>query len=469
MVTAGQGSGYRCFQRWGGLVLLTMATVIAARSADQLMSRGQMYAAGALVTAAYALHVWWRVVGWEPVDGEQAFAGQLRVSEREYLLGQVYYVLRFGVAFALCWLNPYFGVYAAIGYVDTVQFLSRRAARLGLLGSAATLAGAASGGLPPRGATGWFAFLALFTVNSGLVLFFQHVTGQEAEHAAARAATIQELERTNARLEQAMAENAGLQAQLLAQAREAGINDERQRLAAEIHDTLAQGLTGIITQLQAATEQADPAVAREHALRAAELARHSLGEARRSVQDLGPGALEHDALPAALEKTVVEWSAAQDVRAAFTVTGEPEPLHEEVEATLLRIAQEALANVGRHAGASRVGVTLSYMEEEVTLDVRDDGRGFDPAAPPPRRRAAGLEAGCLGAGGVGAGGLGSGGVGAGGFGSGGSGAGGLRGGGFGIGGMRARAERIAGTVDVESGPGQGTAVCARVPLLVRHG
>ncbi len=102
--------------------------------------------------------------------------------------------------------------------------------------------------------------------------------------------------------------------------------------------------------------------------------------------------------------------------------------HDEVEATLLRIAQEGLANTRRHAAASRVGVTLSYMGDEVTLDVRDDGRGFDPATLPPRERT----------------------------------------GGFGLGGMRTRAERIAGAVGIESEPGRGTAISARVPL-VRHG
>jgi signal transduction histidine kinase len=113
------------------------------------------------------------------------------------------------------------------------------------------------------------------------------------------------------------------------------------------------------------------------------------------------------------------------VRAEFTVTGTTEQLHDEVSATLLRIAQEALSNAARHARADRVGVTLSFMGDEVTLDVRDDGTGFDPAAVPARTRT----------------------------------------GGFGLDGMRARAERIAGSLTVESEPGHGTAVSARVPLV----
>ena len=119
--------------------------------------------------------------------------------------------------------------------------------------------------------------------------------------------------------------------------------------------------------------------AKGHTQRAADLARHSLGEARRSVQNLSPVALEHDTLPEALRKTVADWSERTGITARFTVTGTAEPLHDEVAATLLRIAQEALANAERHSGASRAGVTLSYMGDEITLDVRDDGRGFDPS------------------------------------------------------------------------------------------
>jgi signal transduction histidine kinase len=206
------------------------------------------------------------------------------------------------------------------------------------------------------------------------------------------------------------------------------VADERRRLAAEIHDTLAQGLAGIVAQLQVVTAAPDPRVAREHLERATALARHSLGEARRSVHGLAPAALEHATLPDALHRTVTDWSERTGVAARLTVTGTEEPLHDEVAATLLRIAEEALANTARHAGASRTGVTLSYMGDEITLDVRDDGRGFEPAAVPPRSRT----------------------------------------GGFGLDGMRARAARLAGTLCVESEPGGGTAVSARVPL-VPHG
>ena len=225
-------------------------------------------------------------------------------------------------------------------------------------------------------------------------------------------------------LEQALEQNAGLQAQLLTQAREAGINEERQRMAGEIHDTLAQGLTGIVTQLQAAEQAADrPEEWRRHLDNAARLARESLSEARRSVGAMRPEALETAHLPEALSTVVQTWSSLNGVRAEVTTTGTPRPMHPEVEVALLRTAQEALANVAKHAHASRVGLTLSYMEDVVTLDVRDDGTGFEP----------GIAA--------------------------------NDGGGFGLTGMRHRMNRLAGTLEIESEPGVGTAICASVPAI----
>jgi signal transduction histidine kinase len=261
-------------------------------------------------------------------------------------------------------------------------------------------------------------FATIYAISSSIALLLYHFSIKEGESTQAKADTI-------ARLEQAMRENAGLHAQLIVQAREAGVHDERRRLAAEIHDTIAQGLAGIVTQLQAAADSAAPATTRDHIERAAVLARQSLGEARRSVQNLGPAPLQYDALPKALENIVAAWSESTGVRAGFTVTGIVEPLHHEIEAALLRIAQEALANAARHAHATRIGVTLSYFADEVSLDVRDDGRGFDPLCLPARGAT----------------------------------------GGFGLDGMRARAERVAGAVEIESEPGAGTAVWARVPLV----
>ncbi|WIX75193.1 sensor histidine kinase [Amycolatopsis carbonis] len=222
----------------------------------------------------------------------------------------------------------------------------------------------------------------------------------------------------------AEAENRGLQRQLLTQAREAGVLDERQRLSQEIHDTLAQGFTGIITQLEAAAQaRENPAEWQRHLDTAKALARENLTAARRSVHALRPELLESATLPDALAEVARLWSERTAVPAAFSTTGTAEALHPEIEATLLRITQEALSNVAKHAQAGRVGLTLSYMGDEVTLDVVDDGVGFDPENPPPSE------------------------------------------GGFGLPGMRSRVQRLAGTLHVESEPGGGTAISVNLPAV----
>ncbi|MFI9580542.1 sensor histidine kinase [Streptomyces sp. NPDC052236] len=412
--TAPDGEPWRLVVSHGWpYALLGLGAALSVISAQALMTPGERYAAIALAAAALALQVWWSSAG--------------RHRPPRGTANQAYYAVRWLLGFALIWCNPVFATYALLGYFDADVLLPRHLVRPALFATAVTMAGSNAGGLPPAERMYWLAFVALLALHSGIALGLDRITVKQAEQAAAKAAAMAELRHTNARLEQALRENAGLHAQLLVQAREAGVADERGRLAAEIHDTIAQGLTGVVTQLQAAADGADPAAIRDHIERASALARQSLGEARRSVQDLSPGQLEHDPLPTALEKLVVGWSAESGVRAEFTVTGVAELLHDEVEAALLRIAQEALANVGRHAVAGRAGATFSYMDDEVSLDVRDDGRGFDPRRLPPRGDT----------------------------------------GGFGLGGMRARAERVAGTVVIESEPGLGTAVSVRVPL-VRH-
>ncbi|MEV2256430.1 sensor histidine kinase [Streptomyces sp. NPDC050147] len=403
------------FHRWGPYALLGFGLVMALGTSVVVgMSRGDWYVAGALVGAGIALQLGWGTLTPSHPGPSPA--------------GVAYYAVRWAIAFVLTWINPFFAFYAVVGYFDSERLLPARLVKPGLFLTAVTMSGSQSGGLPPDEELGWGVFGGLLAVNVALLGVFSHLATQEDQRARDAAATIVELERTNTALQQAMDENAALHAQLLVQAREAGVADERRRLAAEIHDTIAQGLTGIIAQLQVVATAADETLARAHLGRAADLARHSLGEARRSVHNLSPTALEHDALPEALKKTVAQWSERAGVRAEFTVTGTAEPLHEEIEATLLRIVQEALSNASRHAAATRLGVTLSYMEGEVTLDVRDDGRGFDPLTPVRRSGS----------------------------------------GGFGLDGMRVRAERIAGSFTVESEPGHGTALSARVPL-VRHG
>jgi signal transduction histidine kinase len=254
------------------------------------------------------------------------------------------------------------------------------------------------GGYPPAGESpAFWLLLMVFVVVACAFTFMGHVTTEQAR-----------------RRKELLEENEGLHAQLLVQAHEAGVQDERHRLAGEIHDTLAQGLTGIITQLSAAS-------ASDWERRvsvAAGLARENLAEARRSVHALRPPALDSAALPEALDEVASGWSTVYGVPVSVTLTGAVRVMHPEVEVALLRTAQEALANVAKHASASRVGLTLSYMEDVVTLDVRDDGVGFDLKRPSS---------------------------------------------GFGLSAMRHRVRQLSGALFVESEPGGGTAISARVP------
>lgn len=404
---------------WGPYGLLGISVVLAVASAGLFdYSAAKWYAGWSLAGAAFVLQLWWHAT-------RVRRPGRGRTPSRT---GTAYYLVRWALAFVLTWIDPFFAFYAASGYMDADELIpGRNRQRLALVATSVTVAGAQAGGMPFGSAVQWILFGALLIAMSALQLAVAHLQEAETRRSRERSETITELERTNTALQQALDENAALHAQLLVQAREAGVADERRRLAAEIHDTIAQGLTGIIAQLQVVANAPDLTTARAHLDRAATLARHSLGEARRSVQNLAPIALEHDGLPEALKNTVAEWGERTGVRAEFTVTGTTEQLHDEVSATLLRIAQEALSNAARHARATRVGVTLSFLGEDVILDIRDDGQGFDPLALPERTRT----------------------------------------GGFGLDGMRARAERIAGTLAVESEPGHGTALSARVPL-VRH-
>jgi signal transduction histidine kinase len=249
---------------------------------------------------------------------------------------------------------------------------------------------------------------------------------------------VEELSEANRKLTASLEENAGLHAQLLEQAREAGVLDERQRMAREIHDTLAQGLAGIITQLEAAGQAGKPAGQwRHHFESAIRLARESLSEARRSVHALQPEPLETALLPDALAEVAERWSARSGVAAQVTTTGSARPMRPEIEVALLRTAQEALANVAKHARARRVGLTLSYMDDEVALDIRDDGVGFEPPSPGARNGRGPVNGG----------------------------RGPRSGDGFGLTAMRQRVEGLAGTLEIESEIGIGTAISASVPAI----
>ncbi|MFJ1932555.1 sensor histidine kinase [Kitasatospora sp. NPDC088160] len=324
--------------------------------------------------------------------------------------------------------NPIFGFFAFTGYLHAAQYLWGRVRMAGAAAATVPTSLSQVGGALPDSPAEFGGLLTVVAFNLmvvGLLFALREVADRLS---ARRKAANAELAEANRLLTETLAENAGLHAQLLVQAREAGAADERRRLAREIHDTVAQGLAGIVTQLQAAdqTRAQDAAAAERHQVNAAALARESLTQARRAVHALRPIELERAALPEALAELVEQWRERNGAAAGLTVTGEARPLHPEVEVTLLRIAQESLANAAKYARASRVGVTLSYMPDLVTLDVRDDGVGFDPAAEPASR---------------------------------------ATGGGYGLDVMRRRVQRLAGRLDLETEPGARTTVSATLPAI----
>lgn len=203
------------------------------------------------------------------------------------------------------------------------------------------------------------------------------------------------------------------------EARRLAVLEERNRLAREMHDSLAQGLVGVVLKLEAAEETvaSDPAQAVPVVRTVREMVRGVLDEARRSLQALRPRLLDHADLGAALERLGGEIGSQTQAAVRVSVRGRPRSLGRDVEENLLRLAQEALQNAVRHAHARRIQVELSFEGRGARLRVEDDGRGFDPAV----RRLAGL----------------------------------------GLDIMRERAERVGGRLEVETAPGRGTRVQVR--------
>jgi signal transduction histidine kinase len=201
--------------------------------------------------------------------------------------------------------------------------------------------------------------------------------------------------------------------------------EERARMAREIHDTLAQGFVGISSQLDAVAMKlnGNDGVARRHLDLAQRMARHSLTEAKRSVMDLRASALEDQDLPSAVAAASRQWTSGSSIAVAIEFSGDHRKLTEDIEQNMLRIAQEAVTNVVKHAHAKNIWIHMQMEPRRLIMTVRDDGRGFEP-----------------------------------------SGAFVSVGGHFGLLGMRERAERLGGELDLSSEPGGGTQVKVTVPL-----
>jgi signal transduction histidine kinase len=256
------------------------------------------------------------------------------------------------------------------------------------------------------------AFGAAFAVVTGLAYRALFLEAENQRLAA------EELRRTRAELARTQ-HNAGTLA-------------ERTRLAREIHDTLAQGLSSIVLMGRAAEKALDdgePAVARERLRIVRDTAAANLAEARNFVRALQSPDLEDGSLVAGLlrlcEKTEAETAArGTGLRCRLDVEGVPVELPGAHQTALLRAAQASLANVRVHAHASTAVVTLSFLGPEVAMDIYDDGTGFDPAALPPRPDGSG----------------------------------------YGLTSLRERVAALHGQLDIESAPGEGTVVAIRLPL-----
>jgi signal transduction histidine kinase len=256
------------------------------------------------------------------------------------------------------------------------------------------------------GAVPWPAVAAVCVFAAGTLLSVAYM-GTIVRQSRERQRLIEQLQATRAEL--ASAE------------RQAGTLAERQRLARDLHDTLTQGFASVVLLLEAAEESlALGRPVERHIEQALRSARDNLAESRRVVWALRPRPLTEQPLPQALEELTGRLGEKTGLHAEALVTGTARPLPAHVEEALLRIVQEALANVRKHAAAARVTLTLSFLDDVTMLDVHDDGVGFDHAAT------------------VAAGGL----------------------------GLRAMAERVAalgGSLAVESAPGEGTTIAVEVP------
>ena len=202
--------------------------------------------------------------------------------------------------------------------------------------------------------------------------------------------------------------------------KELAVLEERTRLAREIHDSIAQGLTGIIWQLNVAANAIPEGS--DQALRALErvsgLAMESLQEVRRSVWDLRAGPLQGSSLAEVLGQEAGKLSEGGGMQATFKVADQQVVLPAGTEAALLRICKESLANAAKHSSAAQVNIALASTESGVSLTIEDNGQGFDPDAPRQRDRDKG---------------------------------------GFGLINMRERARILGGELTVHSAPGRGTA------------
>ncbi|HEY0641650.1 MAG TPA: sensor histidine kinase [Pseudonocardiaceae bacterium] len=398
-VAAGHSGGHvwqRGFLLWDGFFALAHAVTIGAIAVDRGGTTGGRWVA---VAAVLGCAVWYVVFG-RPLmrADDESWRGLVYCGVSAVLL-LLALVFSPAASFALVFLIPqaYWCLATGPATVVVVTYCS-----------AVVLMDALRSADPTGQLAGEAPIMLLLVAFAVVVGGWAHRIIRQSRD---RAELIEQLESTRA--------------QLAAMSRDAGIVAERQRLSAEIHDTLAQGFTSIVMLVQAADSAlealpASPRVdqARRHLDSAARTARENLAEARAMVGALRPAALESASVSDAVNRLVTRFGQDRDVAASYIQHGEAVRLDPATEVVLLRAAQEALTNVGKHADPSSVEVSLRFTPERVVLSVCDDGSGFDPGQPS---------------------------------------------GGYGLTGMRTRIEQIGGTCTITSEAGAGTTVTAEVP------
>ena len=316
--------------------------------------------------------------------------------------GLVYVVLAGALILAMFALRPSTGVLLCIFYPQLWCLLPARRA----VAATVTMVVAVGVMMAIFAAAGWG--FATITIVIGLVvaLAIGLWVSKILEQSIARARLVAELDATRSELAEV--------------SRQAGVLAERERLARDLHDTLAQGENSVLLLVRAAQValSRDPADCARHLALAEQTASENLGEIRALVGALSPVALDGVSLPDAVRRLADRVGAELGIAVLVEVVGAHRDLPASVEVPLFRAAQEALANVRKHAGACEVLVRLDYRPDEVTVRVTDNGRGFDPSAP------------C----------------------------------GFGLAGLRTRVTQAGGMVSVETAPGAGVALTASLPV-----
>jgi signal transduction histidine kinase len=389
---AGSGDAWNTgMPRWDRLYGVVFAAVLVVL----LASTGSADRRATAVSAITAMAPWYLLVGRPHIRS----AGEsVTLRSVIYLTG---IVALFGVA-VLAAPNAFFLSVALLP--QCYQVLPARWALIPAL--AMTALGAASVAYWDRGRAGLETATGLFVAIGAFTIAFGGYIGRIIAQSVERASLIAQLEATRAELAQV--------------SMQAGALAERQRLAGEIHDTLAQGFSSILMLIQAAQAQLEQesATARGQLELAAQTARENLAEARTLVTGLSSALLQSGTLEDALRRITQRAGAETGIDASFEVEGTGRQLAAATEVVLLRTGQEALANVRKHAAARSVAVRLRYAASMIRLEVADDGAGFDPAAVN---------------------------------------------GGYGLAGMRARVDEVGGAVTVRSVPERGTSVTVEVP------